>query len=141
MAKIAKTVKTTTGGTFAETATMAAPGDFTWQIAVTNSGNTTLTNVATGETAIGSYDSATRRFDFPTSFTGFVQALNVGEHLPGDLIVAGGLDVRGDSFGFSADAGNPNKPAFGWLHRSSPIVPGAPAGNHLRWLTATPLYE
>ena len=103
--------------------------------------NAYYSNSVTGITGSGSYNAATRRFDFGPSFTGVVQALNVGEQLAGDMILAGSLDVHGSTFSFATDASSLNKPAFAWLHRSGPVVSGAPSGNHLRWLTATSLYE
>lgn len=108
---------------------------------VSASGTVHLSNSTTGVTADGTYNPVTRRFDFGPFFTGVVQALNVGEQLLGDTIITGSLDVHGSTFNFATDQTHLNKPAFAWLHGSGPIVPGAPVGNHLRWLTATSLYE
>lgn len=104
-------------------------------------GSVQLNNYATGISALGTYNAGTNRFDFGTSFTGVVQGMGAGESLTGDLILAGSLDVHGSTFNFATDGGNLNMPAFAWLHRGGPIIPGAPSGNHLRWLTASSLYE
>ena len=113
----------------------------TIRIQIDPSGNASVSNSTTGVSGYGSYTAATHRFDFGPSFTGVVQALSAGEQLFGDTNMNGSLDVLGSTFNFATSLGNLNKPAFAWLHRSAPIVPGGPSGNHLRWLTATSLYE
>jgi eukaryotic-like serine/threonine-protein kinase len=50
---LATTVRKTTDVLFAETATMPAPGNYTWQIVITNTGNTTLTGITVVAPQVG----------------------------------------------------------------------------------------